>query len=359
MVNAAEAFPPSEYLREELDARGWSEVDFAHILDRPAQVVSEILNDRKEITPETALEIGHALGTSPELWLNLQNAYRLHVAGRNTDLTPVARRAQLRALLPIRELRIRGWLPDTEDLDDMEAAVCNFLGMPALHDEPKFLVAARRSNNDSPFSPEQIAWIARVRDIAGHLEPPTYDVERLSELAAQLASRLSDPFEAEHLTGWLNECGVSLVVELPLRSSKLDGAVFFVSASPVIGLTTRGNRFDGFVFTLLHEIAHLVLGHASDGKVQLDEDFVGGSTEGEVESEANALASSWIFPGGLEVREPITTSKILDAADLFSVHPSLVIGRLQWDGLLEWSQYRNRIPRVRPLLPGSEGAHRK
>jgi HTH-type transcriptional regulator / antitoxin HigA len=75
----AEAFPPGDFLREELEARGWTQGDFARILGRPLQTINQIINGRKRITAETAKEIGLALGTGPELWLNLENAYRLHI----------------------------------------------------------------------------------------------------------------------------------------------------------------------------------------------------------------------------------------------------------------------------------------
>lgn len=74
----AQVFPPGEFLREELEARGWTQGDFARILGRPLQTINQIINGRKRITVETAKEIGLALGTGPELWLNLENAYRLH-----------------------------------------------------------------------------------------------------------------------------------------------------------------------------------------------------------------------------------------------------------------------------------------
>ncbi|HET6247972.1 MAG TPA: helix-turn-helix domain-containing protein [Tepidisphaeraceae bacterium] len=74
----AEVFEPGEYLRDELEARGWTQGDFARIIGRPIQVVNEIVNGRKRITVETAKAIGLALDTGPELWLNLENTYRLH-----------------------------------------------------------------------------------------------------------------------------------------------------------------------------------------------------------------------------------------------------------------------------------------
>jgi len=79
-LTPAEVFAPGEYLRDELEARGWTGEEFAEIIGRPVQVVSEILNGRKQIVPETALAIADALGTSAELWVNLQTAYNLHEA---------------------------------------------------------------------------------------------------------------------------------------------------------------------------------------------------------------------------------------------------------------------------------------
>ena len=43
----AEVFPPGEYLRDELEARVWTQGDFARIIGRPLQVVNEIINGRK------------------------------------------------------------------------------------------------------------------------------------------------------------------------------------------------------------------------------------------------------------------------------------------------------------------------
>ncbi|WP_419848854.1 HigA family addiction module antitoxin [Candidatus Poriferisocius sp.] len=74
----AEAFPVGKYLSDELSEREWTVTEFAEIIGQPIQVVSEILSGTKEITPETSAAISQAFGTTPELWLNLQTAHRLH-----------------------------------------------------------------------------------------------------------------------------------------------------------------------------------------------------------------------------------------------------------------------------------------
>lgn len=350
-LRPAEVFPPSEYLREELEARGWTEVEFAQILDRPAQLVSEILNNRKEITAETALELGQALGTSAELWLNLQAVYRLSEARSTVDPSPVERRARLRNIVPVRELRKRGWIEDTDNLDDLEASICSFLRIGNLDETPFQAIAARRANDDEALTPEQTAWVARVRNLASEMEVSRFEAEALEGLAKDIPRRLADPLELPNLPCWLADVGVALVVELPLRSSKIDGASFWTGDTPVIGLSTRGNRFDGFVFTLLHEIAHLTRGDVTKESLpRVDEDLALDDSAQGIEAEANKVAADWIFPNGLDVSASLTLGRVLELARNNQVHSSLVIGRLQWMQKLTWNQYRRQIPRVRDLL---------
>lgn len=76
----AEVFPPGEFVRDELEARGWTQADLAVILNKPLPAVNEIIAGKKAITPETAQALGDAFGVGPEFWLNLESAYRLSLA---------------------------------------------------------------------------------------------------------------------------------------------------------------------------------------------------------------------------------------------------------------------------------------
>jgi HTH-type transcriptional regulator/antitoxin HigA len=74
----AEAFPPGDFIREELETRGWSQEDLARILNRPYQTVNAIIRGRKAVTSRTARELEAAFGPSAEYWMNLEISYRLH-----------------------------------------------------------------------------------------------------------------------------------------------------------------------------------------------------------------------------------------------------------------------------------------
>ncbi len=77
----AEVFHPGEHLLDELNARGWTAEDFAEKIESPVGYVEELLKCNRLITIATAQKIGEALGTSCELWLNLQIAYRKYGKG--------------------------------------------------------------------------------------------------------------------------------------------------------------------------------------------------------------------------------------------------------------------------------------
>lgn len=66
---------PGTVLRRELEARGWSQEDLADITGQPQQAISEIVQGARRITPETAVDLGKAFGTSPDLWVGLESSF--------------------------------------------------------------------------------------------------------------------------------------------------------------------------------------------------------------------------------------------------------------------------------------------
>ena len=76
-VDCGIAIHPGEYLRDELEARGWTQTYLAKLIGRPLQVVNEIVHGKKGISAQTAVDLAGALGTSAEVWLNLDSRWRL------------------------------------------------------------------------------------------------------------------------------------------------------------------------------------------------------------------------------------------------------------------------------------------
>lgn len=71
---------PGRVLKRELTARQLSANQFALALRVPSGRITDILNLKRGITPETALRFARFFGTSAEFWMNLQARYELTVA---------------------------------------------------------------------------------------------------------------------------------------------------------------------------------------------------------------------------------------------------------------------------------------
>lgn len=68
---------PGEYLEDFMD--GMSRYELAKRTGLTATQVGQIIAGRRSITALTALKLARHFGTSPELWINLQSKYDLHV----------------------------------------------------------------------------------------------------------------------------------------------------------------------------------------------------------------------------------------------------------------------------------------
>jgi len=72
------AIPPGEFLAEEIEARGISQKELAMRMGRPLNAINEIINGKKTITAETALQLEEVMSEIPaRFWLNLETDFQL------------------------------------------------------------------------------------------------------------------------------------------------------------------------------------------------------------------------------------------------------------------------------------------
>ncbi len=71
---------PGEILGEELHELGMSANALAKALAVPTNRITAILNGQRGITADTALRLSRYFGTTPQFWLNLQQAFELRLA---------------------------------------------------------------------------------------------------------------------------------------------------------------------------------------------------------------------------------------------------------------------------------------
>src|SRR3989338_1895041 len=72
---------PGEILKEEfLKPLKISQIQLVKDLNTTFRTINEIIHEKRGVSPEMAIKLSRYFGTSPELWLNLQNQYDLYKA---------------------------------------------------------------------------------------------------------------------------------------------------------------------------------------------------------------------------------------------------------------------------------------
>jgi len=356
----AEAFPPGEFLREELEAREWSQMDLAEILGVSHRLVNEIVVGKRAVTPETAMGLAAALDTSAQLWLNLEASYQLYrLSLKRRDEAAVSQRARLFEKAPVREMARRGWIADSKDPAVLEGSLLRFLEIEELTGEPTlWQFAARKSTPYADVTPQQWAWLCRARQLARSVElRAPFDARSLQLILDRLRDLAAGAADVSKVSAVLAGRGVRLVVVEPIARNKIDGATFLVDDQPVIALSMRYDRIDYFWFTLMHELAHVKERDGIDnGNWPID-------VEGERERERPVFerraddfaAKALVDQAHLEtfikkVRPYFSAKKIAGFAAEQGVHPGIVVGQLQNRQEIGYSHSRRMLEKVREFL---------
>lgn len=356
----AEVFPPGEFIRDELEERGWTQSDLAKIMGRPLPVLNLIISGRKSVTPETAIGLASAFGTSPEFWLNLETAFQLSKVS-SQDRESIVERARLFQSAPVKDMEKRGWIKPSPTIKNLQQELAQFFSVPEID---KLKVAASSSVEKSELTPEQLTWCVRALQLARNVPAQKFSLGGFEAGISKLRSLANFPENVRQVPKCLSEIGIRFVVVEHLPKSKIDGAALWLGDGwdkPVIALSLRYDRIDSFWHTLFHELSHI---RHKDSYI-LDVDLVGAdrclSNEAvsEIEHRANEEAAEMLIPKD-KLRSFISrtkpfyyTDKINQFANLLKIHPGIIAGQLQFKNEIKWAANRSMLVKVRDILISS------
>lgn len=358
-----ETFPPGDFIREEIEARGWIQDDLAMILDRPSKTVNEIIVGKRGITPETAKGLAGAFGTSPQFWMNLESAYRLSLSSAQQE--SVARRAAIYEKAPVRAMMKRNWIESSNDVHILERRLMDFFGIQDIGETPKFGHAARKSAGYSDLTPAQNAWLFRAKHLATAVDALPFTKKHFTNGLSKLRQILPNEQDIRMIPKILSDSGITFLVIEPLPQSKIDGACFWVDNSPVIALSLRYDRIDWFWHTLVHELGHIKNNDGrNNGNIQIDTDLAEAFDQSvenrpEYERKADSFAINFLVPQNdlddfiARVRPLYSKKRITGFANRINVHPGIVVGQLHYRHEINYSQNREMLVKIRQTIIGA------
>lgn len=359
MNTSAEIFPPGEFLIDELNARNWTQAEFAEIIGRPVRLVNEVILGKRAITPETAVQLADGLGTSPELWMNLESQFQLSKVRPKGNA--IKRKAELRGRFPVREMTKRGWIEKTDNVEVLEKQCLDYFETKDINQQPMLRHAAKKTSY-SDISMLQLAWLFRAKKIACTQIVSKFSKNNLVNATEELKNLMSAPEEARHVSKILNSCGVRFVVVEALPGSKIDGAcIWLTRTEPVIVMSIRLDKIDNFWFVLRHEIEHVIQGDGKDGQPVIDEDIGAKQTSllPKIEVVANDAAGEFCV-SRMELDNYIarvnpyffSDKRVRGFAARLNVHPGIVVGQLS-NRFEEYKYLKRHLVKMRYIITDS------
>jgi HTH-type transcriptional regulator/antitoxin HigA len=360
-IAIAKAFPPGEFIKEELEARDWTQESLAEIMGRQTSVVSAIVNGKRAVSLDIAAELSAAFGTSVDYWMNLEKVYQQFLHSEIDDA--VARRAKLFELAPVTEMMKRNWLERSTDWNLIEQRLLAFLEINSLNEKPKaFAHAAKKTNPDQPATPAQAAWLIRAKRLARGVQAARFSDESFAEATRNLKKLMENPEDIRHVPRVLADCGIRFLIVENIAHAGMDGACFWLDEnSPVIVMGMRYDRIDNFWYVLAHEGGHIKNRDGVHGEIIWDADLVGDHAipfeeKTDTEKRADLFAQQMLIDQTAMDNWIIRTSplyskvKIMAFARMNHVHPAIVLGQLQHRREVEWSHSREMLVKMRHII---------
>jgi len=344
----AEVFSPGEFIREELEERGWTQDDLAKIIGRNIAAINQIILGKKVITPEIARELAEAFETSPELWLNLETSYRLSLV--ETEPGTIRKRAALYEVAPVKDMVRRHWIQPTSTCEELERELKRFYGASSLESLPPIALAARTSAEpEKSVIAAQRAWCQRVIELAQCVHAKRYSAEAFKRGCEVLRTLEVSQEGVRKVPRVLSEMGIRFVIVEHLPKTKIDGVALWLNDAPVIAMSLRYERIDWFWHTLAHELSHI----RHRDTVGLDIEIMQSEATNEIELRADREAAELLIPRGtlesfiFRIRPLYSKERINQFANTIRVHPGIIVGQLQHRGEIGYQANREMLVPVR------------
>lgn len=351
---------PGETLLETLEIKGMTQAELALRMGRPKKTINEIIKGKTAITPETALQLEMALGVPSSFWNERERRYQESIAEAQQN-KKLEQWINWLEKVPYKELVKKGWITKQDKPIDILKSVLTFFGVVSPEQweviwGERVSVAFRKSTTYSVDDVAVAAWLRQAELTGISFDCSAYSEDGFRQALKEIRALTSKPPSADLyqniLVNLCQQVGVAVAFVPELSQSRVFGASQWLSPQrALIAISLYYKRDDQFWFTFFHEAAHILLHSKKEVFVDVD------SSESrflEIEKEADQFARDFLIPSdGLrhfiqsrnQNREGspfFHKDDICLFAEQIGIAPSIVVGRLQHDHILDF-KFRNEL----------------
>lgn len=349
---------PGLVLQEKINSMHMSRSELAARTGVTEKHISTVINGNKGISPAFAKKLAYAFDEQASVWLNLQAKYDAYCAEIEAENNVSDEEKNiLHSLKDVIEYFLEQGIMhnhcgDTEKVLQLRKILCvsNLASVPKITYNAAYRAQIKSNTAVNPFV--LFAWQRMCELETKNIETEgNVSKEKLEAAVPEIKKilLLSDTHKMlKLLQGKFAECGIALKIVHNFPGAPVQGFIkeSWDDGQTILCLTLRRKRMDTLIFTLFHEIAHVLNGDLSVRFV----DFTDEKSEMEKNADErarNMLIDPELYRKFVLSRSNYTTeSGIEQFAKTAGVRPSVVVGRLQNDGWLEWSQFNKYIEKI-------------
>lgn len=342
---------PGKTLEEHLLKNAISRKELSQRIAVSEKHISTVINGERGISPTFARKLGYVFEDTA-FWLNLQARYDAEQS-RIKDENAISQE-EIEVLKPLREITEyfikKGYIHNNCGDAEKVMQLRDFLSVSDLLLIPKITYnAAYRAQLSTNIKVNPYVLFAWQRLCEKETEeinltaPLNKDllIKSIPEIKSMMFGRINDG--VRNMQQILAKCGIAFDVVKNFRGAPVQGFIKeLANKNIILCLTIRGKRADRFWFTLFHEIAHIL---NDDFKSRfVDFDSVNDETEAKADSLAcEILIDPSLYKDFIHSGEGFTWPTIVKWAKKMGVTPFILLGRLQNDSILEWTDYTEKV----------------
>lgn len=335
------AFHPGSYVEDIIDDMNMSQKEFAERLGVSPKTISKIVNGEESISKDTANKLSKLTGISITTWLNLQNTYDMKLIEienqKNEDERSICQ------MIDFSYFKEHHFV-ETKKYSMLEKLVA----LRKLLQVSNLSYLTQFNNNVSyrntkGFAEKSIVnsniMLELATGMAKNATNNKLDRRKLKRVLPELRSMTLQDAQIFYpvLKEKLLDCGVVLIGLPKLKNASLNGATKrFKNGSVLLMMTDKNKSSDIFWFSLFHELGHI-----------LNNDFHSDYSDEEIYLQKEAAADQ--FAQDLLIRsedyETFISTENFDGesiehfAEKIGIHPSIVVGRLQREKFISYTQF--------------------
>lgn len=335
------AFHPGSYVEDLIEDLNITQKEFAERLGTSSKTVSKIINGEERVSNDIANKLAKLTGISIETWLNLQSAYDIKILEIENEQDEDERK--FCKLIDFSYFKKHNFIENKRyNVKEKIAALRKLFNVSSLSFLYDFNNAVSYRNTQD-FTEKSIVnsniMLEIASNIARNKTNNKYNKHKLEKAFPEIRKMtLQEPAEFyPHLQDILLDCGIVLVGLPKLKNANLQGATKrFRNGSVLLLITDRNKGADIFWFSLAHELGHIY--HNDFYSDYEDKDLYN-----QKEDEADQFAQEFLIPVDLYnnfiKNEDFSKPAVLRFSEKLEIHPSILVGRLQNEGYIEYNQF--------------------